>query len=64
MRSQKDFDEVRRIIAVGMNDCAMSRSTGLPRTTVLDWRNRPQQRLSRPLDCASHDFSTLPITSS
>lgn len=60
MRSQKDFDEVRRLIAAGMNDCAISRSTGVPRTTVLDWRNGPPKRLFRPLNCASHDYSELP----
>jgi len=60
MRSQEDFLEVRRLIASGMNDCAISRTTGVPRTTVLDWRNSPPKRLFRPLDCASHDYSTLP----
>lgn len=56
MRSSKDFETVRRLIAAGMNDCAISRSTGVPRTTVLDWRNRPPKRLFRPLECASHDY--------
>lgn len=56
MRSSKDFETVRRLIAAGMNDCAISRSTGVPRTTVLDWRNRPPKRLFRPRECASHDY--------
>ncbi len=60
MRSVDDFEVVHRLIAAGLNDCAISRATGVPRTTVLEWRNRPPQRLTRPLDCRSHDYSTLP----
>ncbi len=60
MRSTEDYDTVRQLLAAGMNDCAISRTTGIPRTTVLDWRRRPPQRLVPPLDCTSHDFSNLP----
>ena len=59
MRSTEDYDTVRRLLAVGMNDCAISRTTGIPRSTVLDWRRRPPRRLAQPLDCASHGFSRL-----
>lgn len=60
MRSIADFSEVRRLINSGLNDCAIARATGIPRTTVLGWRNRPPQRLKTPQDCKSHDYSNLP----
>ena len=31
MRSLKEFDEVQRHIAAGLNDCAIARLTGIPR---------------------------------
>jgi hypothetical protein len=62
MRSAKEFETVRRLIAAGVNDCAIARQMDIPRTTVRDWRRRPQVR-SRD-SCASpwfaHDFSSLP----
>ncbi len=33
-----EYDTVRELVASGMNDCAISRQTGVPRTTVRDWR--------------------------
>lgn len=29
------------LIAAGLNDCAISRGTGIPRSTVREWRTRP-----------------------
>jgi hypothetical protein len=64
MRSAEEFDAVKRLIAAGVNDCAIARELGIPRPTVRDWRCRPQIR--RRLSSGSttcgvdHDFSTLP----
>jgi hypothetical protein len=64
MRSAEDFETVRQLIAAGINDCAISRRTGIPRPTVRDWRRRP--KASRRLvaggsPCgALHDFSAIP----
>lgn len=50
---------MRRLIAAGVNDCAIARQTGIPRRTVRDWRRRPQVR-RRETDCSTHNFSALP----
>lgn len=60
MHSVDSFVVARQLIAAGMDDCAVSRATGVPRTTIRDWRNRPPARLLRPQDCTSHDYSMLP----
>jgi hypothetical protein len=64
-RSAEEFEAVQRLIAVGMNDCAIARQTGIPRRTVWEWRYyRPPIRTRLP--CASspcgidHDFAALP----
>src|SRR5262245_52594503 len=62
MRSAEEFDEAKRLIAIGMNDCAIARRIGVPRTTVRDWRRQPAIR-SRHADtpCGKvHDFAELP----
>lgn len=54
---------MQRLIAAGLNDCAIARQTGVPRRTVCDWRRRPSAcpRSTRgPLSCDGHDFSSLP----
>lgn len=65
MRSAAEFDHVQRLIAAGMNDCAIARQTGIPRSTVRDWRRKPRpgrRRASARLEhCDTHDFSALPI---
>jgi Homeodomain-like domain len=64
VRSAEEFNEVQRLVAEGMNDCAIARRTGVPRPTVRDWRCRPQ--FSRRLSAGStacgvaHDFLALP----
>ena len=63
MRFTEEFDEVRRLIAEDMNDCAIARLTGIPRTTVRDWRRRPPARLQTRTPSHSptdHDFAALP----
>src|ERR1700752_4012963 len=63
MRSAEQFDAAKGLIAAGMNDCAIAWQIGVPRTTVRDWRRRPQvsRRLAGGTPCgALHDFSALP----
>ena len=63
MRSAEQFDTARRLIAAGVNDCAIARQIGVPRATVQDWRRRPQirPRLVSASPCGVvHDFSALP----
>lgn len=38
MRPVAEFDEAMRYSALGLNDCAISRLTGIPRSTIRDWR--------------------------
>jgi hypothetical protein len=65
MRSAEEFNEVQRLIAAGMNDCAIARQTGIPRCTVRDWRCTPRVRRRNPAgssECGiEHDFSVLPV---
>jgi hypothetical protein len=41
VRGREERQLVERLIATGLNDCAIARETGIPRTTVRDWRRRP-----------------------
>lgn len=38
MRSLEEVGWVEGLVEAGLNDCAIARLTGLPRTTVRDWR--------------------------
>jgi hypothetical protein len=62
MRSAEQFDAAKRLFAAGLNDCAISRQIGVPRTTVRDWRRRPSIRSRDPgRPCGkAHDFAQLP----
>ncbi len=64
MRDLDEFDQVRSLIAAGMNDCAIARETGVPRTTVRGWRLHPPTNLvkrDRSSPCGVlHDFGGLP----
>ena len=63
VRSAEQFDAAKRLTAAGVNDCAIARQIGVPRTTVRDWRRRPQvrPRLVSESPCGViHDFSELP----
>jgi hypothetical protein len=63
MRSVEEFETVQRLIAAGLNDCAIARQTSIPRCTVRDWRRRPQIRI-RPVAASPcgilHDLASLP----
>ncbi len=59
MHTQDDFTRVRRLIDAGLNDCAISRQTGIPRRTVCDWRRGKSAVMSRST-CRYHDYSVLP----
>lgn len=65
MRSAEEFDVVQLLIAMGMKDCAIARQLlGIPRTTVRDWRHKPERAIRSVSDteCGSfHDFSALPV---
>jgi Homeodomain-like domain-containing protein len=62
MRSAEEFDAAKRLMAAGLNNCAIARQIGVPRTTVRDWRRRPPIRsrdLGAPCGIA-HEFAQLP----
>lgn len=63
MRCIEEFETVQRLIAAGVNDCAIARQTGIPRCTVRDWRLRPSTR-PRPVGTSVcgvlHDFAAFP----
>ncbi|TXH16493.1 MAG: hypothetical protein E6R06_30985 [Mycobacterium sp.] len=65
MRSFDEFAHVKTLIATGMNDCAIARVTGIPRTTVHGWRLRAPTRLMKHDPSSScgvlHDFTALPV---
>ena len=64
MRSAEQFNAAKRMIAAGMNDCAIARELGIPRPTIQDWRCRPQVRPRSPAGSTAcgvdHDFAALP----
>ena len=64
MRSAAEFAMVERLVAEGLNDCDVSRLTGIPRTTVRDWRQTgfEKEELGRldPGEPHQHDFTRLP----
>ncbi|MFV1365178.1 helix-turn-helix domain-containing protein [Mycolicibacterium elephantis] len=49
-------------MAAGLNDCAVARQLGIPRSTIREWRCRPQ-RQTRPdgttVCGVAHDFAAL-----
>ena len=64
MRSADEFNAAKQLIAAGANDCEIARLLGIPRTTIRDWRWRPQvrPRLDSGTVCGvTHEFSALPI---
>jgi hypothetical protein len=64
MRSADEFDEVQHLVALGMNDCAISRLTGIPRPTIRGRRRDPPPSLRKPWASSPcgvlHDFAALP----
>ncbi|MGO9153756.1 hypothetical protein [Mycobacterium sp.] len=55
---------MQRLIAIGLNDCAIARQTGIPRRTVLDWRRFRSSIRTRGTNAShcniAHDFAALP----
>jgi hypothetical protein len=64
VRSAEEFDVVQQLIAESMNDCAIARATGIPRTTVRGWRKSPgiwRRQIAGDSTCGvQHDFTALP----
>ena len=64
MRPADEFSTVQQLITVGLNDCEISRRTGIPRKTIWQWRRKPGVWPRSTTDssgrCAVHDFSALP----
>jgi hypothetical protein len=62
MRSEAEVRHVQELLARGLNDCAISRLTGVPRTTILDWRlghTRTEQRRNQASPCPICDAIPL-----
>lgn len=69
MRSPEEVLEVRDFIRAGVNDCEISRITGVPGCTVRDWRLAKRWRTFGPTrdgcdTCGrpEHEFSALPAS--
>jgi hypothetical protein len=66
MRSSADYAHATTLLDAGMNDCAVARVTGIPRSTIRDWRRKPRDatraagRRACP-ECGhpAHKFSAL-----
>jgi hypothetical protein len=70
MRSNAEYAQVKDLVARGMNDCKIASATGVPRTTVRDWRRgstatRRRDALVACTRCghSKHDFRALPRAS-
>jgi hypothetical protein len=70
MRSNAEYAEVKNLVARGVNDCKIARSTGIPRTTIRDWRrgstaSRRTDARKACLRCGrpEHNFNALPQAS-
>ena len=48
MRSEAEVERIRSLISLGYNDCAIARLTGMPRSTVKDWRHGKLPRSALP----------------
>ena len=64
MRSYEELAAVASLVEAGLNDCEISRRTGVPRSTIGHWR-RAERRASVGTSCATcghpaHDFPALP----
>jgi hypothetical protein len=66
MRSLDEVAAVQRLIKRGLNDCEISRRTGVPRSTVREWRTGSRRRAMPGTDSCTtcghpgHDPATLP----
>jgi hypothetical protein len=64
VRSQAEVHEVHRLFAQGLNDSAVARESGIPRSTVREWRHRRAPDEPMPA-CArrghpEHDYAAPP----
>jgi hypothetical protein len=63
-RSRAEFHFTMDLVLLGLNDCEVARATGIPRTTIRDWRSGqgPNKRAQTDHDgtCADHDPSEIP----
>ena len=61
MRTLGERERVRILVEAGLNDCAVSRSTGIPRSTVREWRaggfRAPKAVVSVCDNCDRHGHS-------
>lgn len=70
MRSIEEVRTVLGLVEEGLNDCEISRRTGIPRPTIMDWRRGLIPRQAREGARAGcprcghpeHDFASLPGT--
>jgi hypothetical protein len=67
MRSNVEYSDVTALASRGLNDCEIARETGIPRSTIRDWRKRSpdDRRANRRHACRAcghpaHDFWALP----
>ncbi|MGD0453857.1 MAG: helix-turn-helix domain-containing protein [Solirubrobacteraceae bacterium] len=70
MRSNAEYTEAIALAVRGLNDCEIARATGVPRSTIRDWRKGPraERRIGWQHACAicghpEHDFRALPRAS-
>ena len=64
MRTQQEFDHVRFLISKGENDCEIARKTGIPRTTIRDWRRTTAEsprRARRESDEHERQLHSIPV---
>jgi hypothetical protein len=59
MRSSGEFERALALLQRGMTATDVARATGIPRSTVRDWRHGRGTRQQRGSDCPEHDFSLL-----
>ena len=70
MRVNAEYAEALDLLAGGLNDSQVARATGIPRSTIRDWRARPrdERRVASFPVCPScgiahHDLARLPRAS-
>jgi hypothetical protein len=51
MHSQEEVDRALSLVRDGLNDCEISRRTGINRKTILDWRHGRVPKRSRGWQC-------------
>lgn len=60
MRSLQELRRIHALVALGLNDCAIARLTGVPRTTVRDWR-RAERWAQQPQRCGTLDSDSCAL---